>query len=291
MWNKPNGCIIELPGSRANGANVRVEEITEYLDLEGEQLYCVHHLVEKPRAQIVLAGPFASERSSGYIPWVRWARFLATEGFHATRFDYRGVGESTGQFREMSFSTWVDDILAVARRTRNLCPGCPLVLHGIGLGGLLVAHAFRSIGDALLMWSAPQSGADILRDALKRQLAVNFGQEEQAAGPRNYNDFVAELEAGKGLEVEGYRWSNRLWKEASTFALTEMGPGRSGATPNTGKPWKHVALNQSHFPLISGAGTWLALSLNPVLRKVALNPDFQVFFGENARWISDAISG
>jgi alpha/beta superfamily hydrolase len=264
-------------------------EAAEYLDWAGERLYCVRHVVERPRGQVLLAGPFASERGNSYIPWVRWARFLASHGFQAVRFDYREVGESSGEFEDMSFADWSEDIQRAAEWIRANFPSGPLVLHGIGLGGLLAAGILRKgIGDALLLWSAPECGTDLLREGITRQLAVAYGQQTQ--GPRRtYADFIAELEAGKIIEVEGYRWSKRLWQDASAFRLA--GADSSGCQKTTafGKPWKHVTLNQSHAPLVSGMGQWLALTLNPVLRPVPLNPNLEVFFQENLNWICEAI--
>jgi pimeloyl-ACP methyl ester carboxylesterase len=263
------------------------EEMPGYLEVGGERLYHVLHGCPKPTLRVLLAGPFASERGNSYIPWVRWARFLASHGLQAVRFDYRGVGESSGEFEEMSFADWAEDIQAVAEQVRAKSPGGPLVLHGLGMGGLLAADVFRKgIGDALLLWSAPECGTDVLRAGLTRQLAASYGEQTQGLR-RTYADFIAELEAGKVIEVEGYRWSRRLWQDAAAFRLAGADSRGRQDTTGLGKPWKHVTLNQSHAPLISGMGQWLALTLNPVLRRVALNPDLGAFFHENLKWICE----
>ena len=74
-----------------------------YVESRGSQIYSVLHGVADPIARVLLVGPFASERFASYVPWVRWARYLASRRIEALRFDYRGVGESAGTFEDASF--------------------------------------------------------------------------------------------------------------------------------------------------------------------------------------------
>ena len=90
-----------------------------YLDFNGEQLYYVLHRVPNPKGAVVLVSPFATERPESYVPWARWARCLAANGFAALRFDYRGVGESTGSFAKMSLPEWREDIEFVTGPTKE----------------------------------------------------------------------------------------------------------------------------------------------------------------------------
>ena len=98
-------------------------EQADYLSLDQQQLYYVLHPTGLPlRARVLLAGPFASERPHRYITWVRWARYLASHGFEVMRFDYRGVGESTGRFEDFGFCTWSNDFAIVRTGFSNAPP-------------------------------------------------------------------------------------------------------------------------------------------------------------------------
>src|SRR5271169_6794784 len=114
-----------------------------YLGSCGTYIYSVLHGVADPVARVLLVGPFASERHFSYIPWVRWARFLAARRIEALRFDYRGVGESTGAFEDMSLENWAEDVEFLATGLKKRSPDVPLLLHGLELGALLASKIFE----------------------------------------------------------------------------------------------------------------------------------------------------
>src|ERR1043165_4811232 len=87
-----------------------LDEEPGYLSVGSDQLYYVHHRASgTKRGGVVIAPPFASERSDSYLTCVRWARQLAAIGFDALRFDYRGIGESTGDFRKLTLADRRED--------------------------------------------------------------------------------------------------------------------------------------------------------------------------------------
>ena len=196
-------------------------------------------MLERPRApargRVLLAGPFASDRPHRYMCWVRWARHLAGLGFEVLRFDYRGVGESTGAFEGMSIDTWLDDIQVCGRRLAERGPRLPLALHGLGLGALLSSKLFdEGVGDACLLWLPPASGKDMLFEQLKLRLANDFA----LGGGKGRNAYIATLESGGTVDVEGYMWTARLWRDASALQLSDA----PLAAASNGKPRRrHVA--------------------------------------------------
>lgn len=193
-----------------------------------------HESAGPAKGAVVLAGPMTLERSHASLSWVRWARTLALNGYDVWRFDYRGVGESTGDFRKQTFAEWQDDLEAVLRVAALRHQGRVTVL-GLRLGALLARTAFEAHhADALIAWDAPVSGKAMLMDMLRRKLASDY-MEFSGGEKKTRDDYVQELERGLLVEVEGYEWSRALWQSAATYAFTEP-------TRLTGK-WLAVSLD------------------------------------------------
>jgi alpha-beta hydrolase superfamily lysophospholipase len=260
---------------------IRAREEADFRDCGGEQVYCVLHRAPKPVAQILLPGHFVTERPFAYALWVRWARYLAEQGISALRFDYRGCGESTGEFQRFTLSSWLDDCRAMYAFLEAQAPGVPMVLGGIGLGGLLASQLFQDgFGSAMLLWSPSASGAGALRDTLLRRLA--FDMASHAGGKsKSWSDYESSLQQGESIEAAGYTLTPALWREAAEMklALPESKPDARG------RAWKVTKLGNAHVPLVPGGGLWQALNPGLRMRLAPLNPDLTAFFEENVQWI------
>lgn len=256
-----------------------------FLDMEASQVYVMEYGCEDPQAVILLCGPFPSDRLFSLGEWAKWGRYLARHGITAVRFDYRGFGESTGRFVDMDFTKWLEDICQMSRWSSERFDNCPLVLHGMGMGALLAQKAFATgLGDALLMWSAPAHGLEILRQGLMVRLSMDMllqppGQRKTA------QQYIAELKEGKTVQVDGYPWSAGLWESGEQLQLDrEYSLEREGK--QQGRPWYHLALADDMAPLARSSRVLRAM--NPraaIVPETPLNPDFTVFFEQNLSWI------
>jgi hypothetical protein len=232
--------------------NRQLEERAGYFSVSGAHLYTVLHEVRNPVARVLLVGPFASERHNSYLPWVRWARDLAAANIEVLRYDYRGIGESTGDFEQMTFEDWSQDVRLLSSWFQRRSPHVPLVLHGLGLGAVLAGRSFdEGIGDGLLLWSPPANANQALRATLMRWVGLEqifkFGDDRKSA-----SDYIRELENGSSLEVDGYRWSVNLWQDSFHFALPVALSSEESAAMAYNRPVKIVKLTRDAAPLAKG---------------------------------------
>lgn len=263
----------EVPGQETRAAQTGAVEEAGYFEIASAHLYTVLHKVAAPVARVLLIGAFGPERHTSYIPWVRWARYLAQRRIECLRFDYRGVGESTGSLEEVSFDDWKEDVELLAGWLNCRSPRVPLALHGLELGALLASKAFAAgIGDALLLWAAPNTANEVLRPQLLRHVAIDnmfrYGTERKQMA-----DYLQLIET-QPIEVEGYRWSQKLWRDSFDLDLPAVCRENSACD----RPVRTVQLDSSAEPLIKGSVS------------VLVDPDLTELFAENFEWLNTSLA-
>jgi len=253
-----------------------VEE-ARYFPVPGAHLYTVLHQATEPLARVLLIGPLASERHFAYHPWIRWARYLAAHRIEVLRFDYRGVGESTGVFEEMSFENWSEDVHLLGEWIAGQTPRVPLLLHGLEVGAILAARSFnQGLGDALLLWSPPANANLALRSSLLQWA----GLEQLYESPRNRrpaSEFIRRLEEDSCIEVQGYLWSGRLWRDSFMWALPGTMKEGSSHDEMSNRPVKISMLSRDAAPLVK-----------PHLMYDELK-DISWLYSDNFEWVAEAL--
>jgi hypothetical protein len=237
----------------------------------------VLHEVPEPIGRVLLVGAFASERHNSYLPWVRWARYLANKGIEVLRYDYRGIGESTGVFEELSFADWLEDVELLAHWLNGRTSNAPLLLHGLEMGALLAGKIFETgIGDGLLLWSPPATAHQALRSTLLRWVGLeHLFKGSQEARPAS--EYIRLLEEGSLIDVEGYSWSSTLWRDSFDLHLPASMTDDVTASAAHTRPVRIVKLEKQAAPLIKGGFVGYDEA-----------KDFNWLFAPNADWIVDA---
>ena len=262
-------------------------EAADYFDLGGERIYAITFGCDAPAAWVLLCGPFPTDRLYSLAAWVKWARFLAKNDIAAVRFDYSGTAESTGAFAEMDFGRWIRDIEGMCDRVSAMSGGRPVFLHGLGMGGLLAQKAFAAgRADGLLMWSPPLHGLDVLKQGLMTRLSMDM-LLFRAGNRKTAKDYVQELKSGRTLQIDGYTWSSALWTsgERTDLDASFASPG-DGTEESSGRPWRHVVLDDRMSPLVKSQSMLRAMNPRAVVVPPApLNRDFRAFFESNVSWI------
>ncbi|MEM2350932.1 MAG: alpha/beta hydrolase [Thermoproteota archaeon] len=167
----------------------------------GEKISTVIHIPDKiPAPAIVFSHGFTGNKIEAHRLFVRGARKMSKEGFVAVRFDFRGSGESDGEFEDMSISSEVSDLNAVLKflvgESEILREKIGLI--GLSLGGVvsILTAAQSPIVKAVCTWSSPAE----LR--LLSSLRDSFGAD------------LSQIEKGYIDLPSGYRIGRRFLEDA-----------------------------------------------------------------------------
>lgn len=114
---------------------------------------------------VITMNGFGGDRNDVVIPgtdeplFKRFARILAEQGIASLRLDFRGSGESDGEYHMTTFSTQVSDALAtmkyICRNLRHQVNTKSIGMVGFSQGGLVgsTAAAKDKRVDSLVLWS------------------------------------------------------------------------------------------------------------------------------------------
>jgi alpha/beta superfamily hydrolase len=207
------------------------------------------------RGVVVLAPAFASSKDLRGLR--RVADGLAARGWSSLRFDFTGLGDSSGDFAETTLSTNVADVLAVGAWLRERGTPARMIL-GLSLGGIASILAAPRLPElAVLGTLAAPSSTTYLRDLLL------------ARAPRLTSEGRAEIDllgdrvtVGRALAEDLPRWNvldavSRLPVPYVIFhskADAIVGVGHAGdlfrAAPH---PRSFVSLDQADHLLLNDA--------------------------------------
>jgi hypothetical protein len=176
----------------------------------------VLHVPDQPKAPgIIMCHGFTGNKSEAHRLFVAAARDLCAHGIAVLRFDFRGSGDSAGEFREMTISGEVADAVAALSYliSRPEVDGDRVGVLGLSLGGCVAAClAGRDQRvRALVLWAAtahPERIGERLASELGAADVLDFsgwglgrGFIEDAAGVRPLSDAARYL--GPALVVHG----------------------------------------------------------------------------------------
>jgi pimeloyl-ACP methyl ester carboxylesterase len=171
---------------------------------------------------VIILNGFAGDRKEDLIPgtseylWARLSRILAEQGLASLRIDFRGSGESEGEYEMTTFSTQISDTMAAFAYSRlnlrHLVEWKSIGLLGFSQGGLVAACAAARDNrvESVLLWS-PVTHAPIVYEGLLSKQGIRQGLALPEAGsvtlPIYINDEYINLDVplGKGFFLDLYR--------------------------------------------------------------------------------------
>jgi pimeloyl-ACP methyl ester carboxylesterase len=182
----------------------------------GDQLFANYHLPAGGSGQVltVICPPLFLDYTRTQLALGRLAVALAERSQHVLRFDYRGTGDSFGDFSDVTVSDWVGDIALAVREGIELS-GCRKVrLLGVRAGALLASRFSASSSDVqrLVLWDPVPNGTAYLQE-LRRVHSTLLGRHlhlsrsERREAKREYAGYpISEhmLEEFRSLDTTAY---------------------------------------------------------------------------------------
>jgi len=135
---------------------------------------------------------------------VHAARVLADHGLLVLRFDYRGQGESSGNYEETSVRTRIEDIGAALALLRNRVDGAPVFLLGARLGGTLALRASANDphGIGVALWEPVLDTAAYVQELLRVNISTQMMMFKKVL--RNRTQLADAIAAGEKVSVNGF---------------------------------------------------------------------------------------
>lgn len=142
------------------------------------QLAGVLHLPDKkPVALVLIAHPLPTMGGTMEHKIVTTlARSFVELGYAALRFNFRGVGESAGEYDEGNGET--HDAIAAAQFLRGLYPDLNLLCAGFSFGGYVQARAAAVIQPTRLVLIAPAVSRFAMPDVAENTLVIHGDEDE-----------------------------------------------------------------------------------------------------------------
>jgi esterase/lipase len=144
-----------------------LERLTSF-ENHGQKLYGMLHFPEGPGPHpgVVLLHGFGGHRSESHFIFTKQARDLAQHGIAAFRFDFRGSGESEGEFSDVTIEGEISDAITALDylSAQPEVEAARLGVLGLSMGGAVGACvAGRDVRvKALVLWSAPGKLLDVM---------------------------------------------------------------------------------------------------------------------------------
>ncbi len=135
------------------------ERITEQFTNHGQKLFGVIHIpkTEKPPPVVVFCHGLAGQKVGMHRMYVLLAECLAKNGIASFRFDFRGSGDSEGNFSDMSLKGEVSDCLSAMKfiADHKSIDSNRIGVFGRSLGGaiaILSSYQFKKV-KSVALWA------------------------------------------------------------------------------------------------------------------------------------------
>ncbi len=172
---------------------------------------------------VIICPPLFTEAMESHGVLVNLARLLAERGYPTLRFDYRGTGESEGQWEEYSIPEYLADIGEASVLLRRKTGGRPIGILGVRMGAtmaLMKAAEDNSFSFAALIEPVTH-GERYVTDLLRLNVAQQLRDfQKVTAGPGKLAEII---QAGNEIMIAGFTLNRERYNTLAAIDLFEYG--------------------------------------------------------------------
>jgi exosortase A-associated hydrolase 2 len=160
------------------------------------------------KGAILYLHPFAEEMNKSRRMAALQARMLAEHGYAVLQIDLHGCGDSSGDFGDSTWQSWLQDVVDARAWLSEHCPA-PFWLWGLRAGCLLATEAAARLEEpaSFLFWQPVASGKQFLQQFLRLKVA---GELLAGEGKGVMEGLKQALANGETVEIAGYSLSSAL---------------------------------------------------------------------------------
>lgn len=193
-----------------------------YLTGSSGPLFAIYYSPSKSVActrNILVAPSFAEEMNRCRSMVSQQARQLCSIGVGTLVIDPYGTADSAGDFEELTWDSWHNDLLTGLEWLRRQPGGCDTLL-GIRLGAVMAANIVAAHGGLtrLLLWQPVITGKTFFNQFLRIRVAADMNDPN---GIKKTEQLLQILASGRNVEVSGYEISPALADAVSRVAFPE----------------------------------------------------------------------
>ena len=179
---------------------------------------------------VVFCHPFAEEKTISHRVMTGLARFFCRLGYHVLRFDYRGCGDSEGEFEEANLTTRTEDIKKAILILQQASNAPKVTLLGLRLGATLAALvATKDPGvESLILWEPIVNVRAYFLQFLRMQVMADNLLEGRISKTRE--SMLRTLKDGNSVEILCFMLSPKCFEEFTAVDMLIQVSGFQGST-------------------------------------------------------------
>jgi exosortase A-associated hydrolase 2 len=185
------------------------------------QLFGVLHAPDAtlPGRAFVFCHPLTEEKLWSHRVFVSFARQLAAAGHAVLRFDFRGIGDSEGRFRDSSVAGLREDVASAIREVTQRTGATRITLLGVRFGATIAALVAEDAPavDQLVLWAPIVDGARYMQELLRMNLTTQMATFKEVRFDREA--LAGQMRDGQTVNVDGYELGHTLYADVSSIAL------------------------------------------------------------------------